>query len=58
MSGIFDSRSYSALAMLDSSSEGCWREGLVGVILLRAAAMIAVVERDTDVVTVPGLFSR
>lgn len=48
MSGMFDSRSYSALAILDSSSEGRWRDELVGAILLRAAAMIAVVEEKDD----------
>ena len=37
MSGMLDSRSYRALAMLVSVSEGCCRDGLVGAILLRAA---------------------
>lgn len=42
MSGIFDSRSKSAFAMLVSSSDGCCLDGLVAAILFRAAAMIAV----------------
>ena len=42
MSGMFDSRSKRALAILVSSSEGRCLEGLVGAILLRAD-MIAVV---------------
>lgn len=41
MSGMLDSRSKSAFAMLVSVSEGCCRDGLVEAILLRAA-MIAV----------------
>ena len=41
ISGMFDSRSYRALAILFSSSEGFCLDGLVGAILLRAA-MIAV----------------
>ena len=38
ISGMFDSRSYSAFAMLVSSSDGCCRDGLVAAILLSAAA--------------------
>lgn len=41
MSGMFDSRSNSALEMSVSSSEGRCRDGLVAAILLRWA-MIAV----------------
>ncbi len=42
MSGMLDSRSYNALAMLVSSSDGRCLDGLVAAILL-SAAMIAVV---------------
>ena len=44
MSGMFDSRSKRAPAMLDSSSLGFCFEGLVGVILFKAGfeAMMAV----------------
>ena len=40
MSGILDSRSYSAVATLTSSSEGCDRDGLFAAILFTAAAMV------------------
>ena len=50
MSGIFDSRSYRALAMLVSSSDGRCLDGLVGAILFSAgAAMIAVVRLELSV---------
>lgn len=43
-SAVFDSRSKRAVAMLVSSSEGLWREGLVAAILLRALMVAVVVD--------------
>ena len=49
ISGILDSRSYSAPAMLDSNSLGRCRDGLVGAILFSAAEeAILVVARSRD----------
>lgn len=46
-SAVLVSRSYSAPAMLVSSSEGFWRDGLFGAILLSwGALMMAVVDDD------------
>ena len=48
MSGMLDSRSYKAVAMLVSNSEGLCLDGLVAAILLRAA-MIAIVELSPSI---------